>query len=240
MRAAFLVTGQPGIGGLRCPPQGHELIAHTGKTMFLIYLLARLLCNRQTVALQISARHYVLFTEQGATIHEGDKPGGIPKDVWALSDTLGMAETHPCSAFLFSQHAHLVHTSSPAARNSKDWVKQISATEHIMDLWSEKEVERLLYVMVLCSVLHWHFVLDLFLDPILALVWNSLRSMDQTSGSSPTFFVIPKTRNNTLNVSMRALQHSQIIPHWSCKTCVLTLSHAQGVRDKHIFDLAPQ
>ena len=154
MRAAFLVTGQPGIGGLRCPPQGHELIAHTGKTMFLIYLLARLLCNRQTVALQISARHYVLFTEQGATIHEGDKPGGIPKDVWALSDTLGMAETHPCSAFLFSQHAHLVHTSSPAARNSKDWVKQISATEHIMDLWSEKEVERLLYVMVLCSVLH--------------------------------------------------------------------------------------
>ena len=42
-----------------------------------------------------------------------------------------------------------MHTSSPAARNSKDWIKQLTATEHILDLWSEKELGRLLYVRVI-------------------------------------------------------------------------------------------
>jgi hypothetical protein len=79
--------------------------------MFLLYLLARLLGERKPVALQISARRYVLSTEQGANIYKGDSPGGIPPGVWALSDSMGRGEIQPCSAFLFSD-AYLVHYQS--------------------------------------------------------------------------------------------------------------------------------
>ena len=42
-----------------------------------------------------------------------------------------------------------MHTSSPAARNSKDWTKQLTATEYILDLWSEKKFGSLPYVRVI-------------------------------------------------------------------------------------------
>jgi hypothetical protein len=118
-----------------------------GKTMFLLYLLARLLGEKETVALQISARRYVHFIEHGATIHKGEALGAIPAGAWVLSDST--EEIQPCSAFRFSD-AHLVHTSSPAAVN---WKKQLSATRHIMDIWRE-EFERLLYVRVVYFILH--------------------------------------------------------------------------------------
>jgi len=121
--------------------------------MFLLYLPACLLGERKTVALQINARRYVLFTEQGAKIHKGDSPGGIPADAWVLSDSMGMDEDQPCSAFLFSD-AHLVHTSSPADSICKGWTKQLTAARHLMDLWSEDELKCLLYVRVVCSILH--------------------------------------------------------------------------------------
>jgi hypothetical protein len=119
--------------------------------MFLLYLRARLLGEKKTVALQISARRYVLFTEHGATIHKGEALGAIPAGAWVLSDST--EEIQPCSAFRFSD-AHLVHTNSPAAINWKDWVKQLSATRYIMDIWREEEFERLLYVRVVYFILH--------------------------------------------------------------------------------------
>jgi len=182
--------------------------------MFLLYLLARLLGERKTVALQISARRYVLFTEQGANIYKGDSPSGIPPGAWVLSDSLGKDEIQPCSAFLFSD-AYLVHTSSPAAHIWKDWTKQVDAMMHVMDLWSE-EFKHLLYVRVVYSVLCWHFGLALFLDPIFTVGWNSLGSMDQTSGPSPPFFLRLRTRNDTFVISMRVLQNSHIHPQQSC------------------------
>ena len=120
--------------------------------MFLLYLLARLLGERKAAAVQISSQRYVLFTEQGASMHKGDSIGGIPADAWALSDSMGTDQT-PCSAFQFSD-AHLVHTSSPAARKWKEWKKQLGATIHVMDIWSEEEFKCLLYVGVVYSVLH--------------------------------------------------------------------------------------
>ncbi|KAJ3490409.1 hypothetical protein NLJ89_g11435 [Agrocybe chaxingu] len=48
-RSAFLVTGQPGIG----------------KTLFLLYVLARRLQDRHPVALQINSHQYALFDEHG-------------------------------------------------------------------------------------------------------------------------------------------------------------------------------
>jgi len=117
--------------------------------MFLLYLLARLLGERKTAALQISPRRYVLFTEQGASAHKGDSP---PADAWALSDSLGTDEM-PCSAFQFSD-ACLIHTNSPAARKWKEWTKQLTAIRHVMDIWSEEEFKCLLYVRVVYSVLH--------------------------------------------------------------------------------------
>ena len=157
--------------------------------MFLLYLLVRLLGERKTVALQFSARHYVLFNEQGINIRKGDStvPSGSLADAWVLSDSMGMEEIQPCSAFRFSE-ACLVHTSSPAARDWKDWTKQLAATRHIMDLWTEEEFQCLLYARVVCSILRWHVVLALCLDPIFTVGWNSLPSMDQTSRPSPSCF----------------------------------------------------
>ena len=122
--------------------------------MFLFYLLICLLGKRKTVALQFSARRYVLFNEQGVNICEGDSPhsSGLPADAWVLSDSMGLDEIQPCSAFRFSE-ACLVHTSLPAARNWKDWTKQLGATRHVMDLWDEEEFQRLLYVRVVYSIL---------------------------------------------------------------------------------------
>jgi len=123
--------------------------------MFLLYLLVRLLGERKSVALQFSARRYVLFNEQGINIRNGESPdsSGILAGAWVLSDSMGADEIQPCSAFRFSETC-LVHTSAPAARNWKDWTKQLGATRHVMDLWTEEEFQRLLYVRVVYSILH--------------------------------------------------------------------------------------
>lgn len=73
----------------------------------------------------------------------------ITKGAWTLSDS---QPGEPCTAFQFSS-GHLVHTSSPASERWKEWVKQLSATRYVMDVWSLEEFWTLLYVLVFFMLL---------------------------------------------------------------------------------------
>ncbi|KAF8521600.1 hypothetical protein BU17DRAFT_64826 [Hysterangium stoloniferum] len=123
-RFAFLVTGQPGIG----------------KTLFLLYLL-------EPVALQIDAKEFVLFSEDGVSRHSGGawSADDIPKGAWVLSDSSDELQLGPCVAFQ-SPRVHVIHTSSPSSRRRKGWVKRLSAGIYIMDIWSLEELRTLFIV----------------------------------------------------------------------------------------------
>ena len=127
-----------------------------GKTLFLLYVLARRLHQRKPVAFQIDGKKYALFRPDGVTLHDSSSRNNhVPKDTWALSD----ADTSPernqiCFAFLQSEF-HIIHTSSPSSSRWKSWVKRVGAGKYIMDVWSLQEVQTLLCV-VLCTTLLFH------------------------------------------------------------------------------------
>ena len=152
-RCVYLVTGHPGIGESDFHLPRHQLIHSTGKTFFLLCLLVHLLQERVPVALQIDAKNFVLFDSRGAHIYKTDSidASAIPEGAWALSDSGDQLE--PCAAFRHSD-AHIVHTSSPTSHRWKEWVKQMSATRYIMDVWSSEELRGLLYVGRLTPFIH--------------------------------------------------------------------------------------
>ena len=116
--------------------------------MFLLYLLARRLQERQPVALQMDSQTFALFDEHGVSLHKSslDSAFLIPKCAWALSDSGAMGDVSPCPAFI-QQRPHMVHTSSPASHCWETWVKALSARKYIMDVWSPDEFQTLLYVV---------------------------------------------------------------------------------------------
>ena len=111
-----------------------------------MYLLARLLQEKNVVALQIGPDSVILFDEhgihpRGATL----RTTKLPRGAWALSDSYGTEEVNPCPAFQFST-AHLVHTSSPARNRWKSWMGKLSGIRFVMDVWPVDELRKLLYV----------------------------------------------------------------------------------------------
>lgn len=147
-KSAFLVTGQTGIGVLGYPFLQRifaNLTLSIGKTLFLLYILARRLHERQPVALQVDASNFALFDKGGASLHESSPISAylIPEGAWALSDSSGGEVVEPCSAFKWHR-THIVHTSSPA---SCHWTKDVFAIRHVMDIWSLEELQTLLYVL---------------------------------------------------------------------------------------------
>ena len=119
----------------------------------MLYLLARLLGEKKIVALQTSANRFVILDQGGVTMYETESGAPIPARAWALSDSAGDGQIQPCSDFRDSK-AHVVHTSSPAQRNWKHWVKQLTANKYVMDMWNEQELQQLLCVRSISSVLH--------------------------------------------------------------------------------------
>ncbi|KAF8959419.1 hypothetical protein BDZ97DRAFT_1667164 [Flammula alnicola] len=126
-RSATLVTGQPGIG----------------KTLFLFYVLARRLQEKEPVALQIDSNQFALFDERGVSLHSSEC-GHAPRGAWALSDS-SCEGGRLCSAFQYPD-AHVIHTSPPASRRWEGWVNRLSANEYIMDVWSLDELRTMLTI----------------------------------------------------------------------------------------------
>ncbi|KAF8344470.1 hypothetical protein F5887DRAFT_971403 [Amanita rubescens] len=125
-RSATLVTGQPGIG----------------KSLFLFYVLARRLHDKSPVAFQIDEHNFVLFDQDGVTLHS-TTDSQVPEGTWALSDSDASSRRGLCMAF--QQPAfHVIYTSSPSHRRWKNWVKRLGARKYIMDVWSLEELQTLL------------------------------------------------------------------------------------------------
>ncbi|CAA7264998.1 unnamed protein product [Cyclocybe aegerita] len=160
-RSAFLVTGQPGIG----------------KTLFLLYVLARRLQEKEPVALQINSSEYALFCEQGVSIHSSES-GRVPTGAWALSDS---SDGHRglCSAFQ-KPFAHVIHTSSPASSRWKDWVKRLGAIKYIMDVWLPEEFRTLL-IMFKLDVLQGKALFDKY-GPSPRIIIDILRKRTPENG----------------------------------------------------------
>jgi len=86
----FIVTGHPGIGSCECWFQSQGVlipIPFLGKTTFLFYHLVRRLELKLPTAVQLNSKYYLIFDEQGATVH----PPGVGDErlekCWALADS---------------------------------------------------------------------------------------------------------------------------------------------------------
>jgi hypothetical protein len=96
----------------------------------LLYTLIRRLELREPVALQVTTTQFVIFYQDGVKLSESVD----------LAPSYTGESHQPCIAFQYSI-AHVIHTSS------KQWVKHLSASVYFMDVWSQEELQVLLYVV---------------------------------------------------------------------------------------------
>ena len=111
--------------------QLHDL----GKTCFLYYVLLRLLCEQQPVALQVDKR-FILFQDTDVSLGYCDNVTPLPHGTWCLSDFRPHFEL-PCVAFLgatVSVDAFVVQTTSPPKSRWSEWHKEYGALVHWMEV----------------------------------------------------------------------------------------------------------
>jgi hypothetical protein len=138
-RAAFVVTGHPGIGVYSVFLRGgHLTVIRTllvGKTTFLLYLLLSRLERQLPTAIQVSPEEYFIFDDNGAMSYaSGPRGGGAGRlsQCWGLTDSNANLE-RPTTIFM-SQTRCLIQTTSPQVRWWKEWAKQRQATRLITSL----------------------------------------------------------------------------------------------------------
>ncbi|KAF8133329.1 hypothetical protein EV363DRAFT_1397562 [Boletus edulis] len=122
----------------------------TGKTLFLVYLLVRLLEQRQKVAVHdIDHQFYVIFTDK-VTFHPlvDKKPLRDGGHMWALSDSNHQNSGAPPSGFYsYPQSVRMIQATSPKKKCWHEWRKQARAECYVMDIWTEREVTNLAKLM---------------------------------------------------------------------------------------------
>lgn len=115
-----------------------------GKTYFLRYLLIERIRLGLPVAVQIDAHTIILFEGKQPRHLDTRSEVQLPHDCWALLD-LDLNLVTPCEAFL-SSNAFIIMTSEPATRRWKGFRKQYGADLYIMDVWTDDELRKLLWV----------------------------------------------------------------------------------------------
>ncbi|KAI9456403.1 hypothetical protein BJY52DRAFT_564652 [Lactarius psammicola] len=127
--AGIIVTGQPGIG----------------KSLFLYYLLFRLLSEETPVALQLPS-FFIVFQDDGVYRHPlTAAPHHLPMGTRALSDSNNEGK-HPCSAFLGAarqKNALIIQATSPSEDRWKNWSKECGAVKFVMNHFSIEEMAAL-------------------------------------------------------------------------------------------------
>jgi hypothetical protein len=106
-----------------------------GKTCFLYYVLLRLLCEQQPVALQVNKR-FILFQDTGVSLGDYDYEASLPHGTWCLSNSRPHFE-QPCVAFLsatVSLDSYVVQTTSPSNSRWSEWHEEYGALVHWMEV----------------------------------------------------------------------------------------------------------
>lgn len=147
----LVVYGQPGIGMILVVPQRcstHPL--EIGKSLFLLYALARAIQAHIPVALCDSPENYYLFDDEGVSCQTYDLPR--PPHVLALFDTVPGLE-YPKTPFVGNRSdSFIVHATSPKVSRWKMWSKLMNAQMWVMELWNETEIESMRYNRYFCCL----------------------------------------------------------------------------------------
>jgi hypothetical protein len=126
------------------------LNANPGKSIFLYYLLLRLLSEATPVAFEVGD-HILVFQANGVSIHPIHAQFDcIPKGSWALSDS-NTQNKRPCNAFLraaINQRTWIIQATSPLEERWKDWEKEYGATWFVMEPFSIGEIAALRLALI--------------------------------------------------------------------------------------------
>ncbi|KAF8133880.1 hypothetical protein EV363DRAFT_1324837, partial [Boletus edulis] len=113
------------------------------KSLFLVYLLVRLLGHGYKVAVHNSSHQfYAVFAESVAfyplTYTTPLATGG---PMWALSDSSQERNGAPPECFYaFPTRVRLIQATSPKKRRWHEWSKQAKAECYVMDIWTAQEI----------------------------------------------------------------------------------------------------
>ena len=192
---------------------------YIGKSLFLPYLLARRLQERQPVALQ-TGKHIALFDEQGVRFYPADDEASryfLPRGTWILSDSSQEGDPEPCRAFRRPKPGvHTIYISSPDSRHWKGWAKHRSAIKFFMDVWSPKEFEKLLYVLSFSPYSTAKKLPGFFTNTTLRTVSPSFRNLGQALGPSSVFSEVGPQKPGTSELSAQPPPKSHLNSRHLC------------------------
>ena len=141
-----IVGGLPGIGTFSLPIiKQLPLNANPGKSIFLYYLLFRLLSGKIPVAFEID-QTFVVFQDEGVSEYFLNVDGNLlPPNSWALSDS-SATKKQPCTPFLKAarmRRTWIIQATSPSPERWKSWKKDYNATLFVMEPFSIDEMTAL-------------------------------------------------------------------------------------------------
>ena len=113
-------------------------IPYLGKSAFLFYLLLHRLERGLPTAVQLNAKGYFIFDEQGAMFYLLDTHGLGLDACWALADSNEFVD-QPCEPFI-TRAKFTIQMSSPKPERWKEWTKQRYGVCFIMDLPTVPEI----------------------------------------------------------------------------------------------------
>ncbi|KAF8525778.1 hypothetical protein BU17DRAFT_62351 [Hysterangium stoloniferum] len=141
-----LITGQPGNGTYSTPLMLRKIvIVFLGKTLFLFYLLVRLLQQKQNVLFSLDGRQLFLFFHDAVYLAKAGmdpipptaKPLSPNVFIWSLFDISARQEP-PFP--LLSCYCFPVQTASPDPVRYKIWTKETTALIAGLPLWTREEL----------------------------------------------------------------------------------------------------
>jgi hypothetical protein len=129
---------------------GFKLVAITGKSSCLVWLLLTRLARGQRTALQTTLDHFWLFDDLGAhRLDARNTSGSHPiygHDTWALTDSNGLVQ-EPCAAFQTGFRI-IIQATSPSKSRTKTWTKYLRSEWFNMNPCSWQEVAFLACVLL--------------------------------------------------------------------------------------------
>ncbi|KAF8522168.1 hypothetical protein BU17DRAFT_45229 [Hysterangium stoloniferum] len=143
--AGVLITGQPGTGTYFTPLMLRKIvIIFLGKTLFLFYLLVRLLQQKQIVLFSLDGDELFLFFHDAVYVADAGRRTVPPMAksssgvfIWSLFDISARREPQRP---LLSRYCFPIQTASPDPIRYKTWTKLTTALIAGLPLWTREEL----------------------------------------------------------------------------------------------------